>query len=270
MAAPPEVSSPVPTPGEVFRRAVDEGDRRLSMSMLGLVATGFNAGLTIVVGIVAFGVLHALAEPRLGAELARVAGAAGFGIGLVCLTTSRSELFTENFFDPVAAVVSGKERSAALTGLLRLWSVVLVFNLLGGAVLVLVISIEGVLPPGTDAALAASAEEILARTSTAAFANAVVGGILVTLLSFLLQATNGVLSRIVVSYVVGFVLAVGSFAHVVVTFQHLVAGSLAGGEIGAADVLIHTSLAVAGNLVGGLAFVTLSHIAQARGEGAEG
>ena len=255
-----------PGPSEIFRRAVDEGDRRLSMSLLGLVSTGFNAGLTIVLGIVALGVLHALVEPRLGPELARVAGAAGFAIGLVCLTTSRSELFTENFFDPVAAAVSRPDRRAAVAQLLRLWSVVLGLNLVGGAVLVLVVSIDGVLPAGAEEALARTAEHSLAKSTTAALANAVVGGVLVTLLSFLLQASNDVLSRMVVSFLVGFLLAVGPFAHVVVTFQHLLAGSLAGADIPTVEILTETAIAVVGNLVGGLVFVTLTHVEQARGE----
>src|SRR5687768_17604373 len=91
-----------PTPADVYRRAVEEGDRRLSASTLELVATGFNAGFTIVFGIAALGIVHALLEARLGPEVAKLGGALAFASGLVALVVSRSELFTENFFDPVA------------------------------------------------------------------------------------------------------------------------------------------------------------------------
>ena len=261
----PDLPSPAPTPDQIYRRAVKEGQRRLDMSMLDLVTTGFNAGFTIVLGVAALGAVTALTEPTVGPELAKVAGAAAFAIGLVFLTTSRSELFTENFFDPVATAFD--RRGASMIGrLLRLWFVVLAMNLVGGALLVLILSIDGVLPAGAEEALRHVAEEIEAKSTLAAFANALVGGALVTLLSFLLQAVDRVISRIVLSFLVGFVLAVAPFAHVVVTFQHLLAGLLAGAHLPAGTLATETLVAIAGNMVGGLAFVTLSHIAQARSE----
>lgn len=135
--------------------------------------------------------------------------------------------------------------------LLRLWAVVLVLNLIGGAILVLILSIDGVLPPGAGRALRTVAEEIAAKDVPAAFANALVGGALVTLLSFLLQAVDQVLSRMVVAYLIGFLLAVGPFAHVVVTAQHLLFGALVGAHIGVGAMAVETAIAIVGNLVGG-------------------
>lgn len=99
----------------------------------------------------------------------------------------------------------------------------------------------------------------------AGFASATVGGALVTLLSFLLQGVNSVRSRITIAYIVGFLLALGPFDHVIVTALHVVLGVLFGAEVGyrtLAEVLVVTT---AGNLVGGLGLVTLTHIAQAVG-----
>ena len=255
-----------PTPTEIYRRAIDEGDRRLSATGLELLASGFNAGFTIVFGIAALAVVHALVEPALGPEAARLAGALAFGIGLVFLVVSRSELFTENFFDPVATAFE-RGGSGVVLKLLRLWMGVLVLNLVGGAILAVILSVDGVLPPGSERALRTVAEEIVAKETTAAFANAVVGGALVTLLSFLLQAVDRVLSRMVVAYLIGFLLAVGPFAHVVVTVHHLLLGALAKAPVGFDQIAAETAIAIIGNLIGGLGFVTLTHIAQARGEG---
>ncbi|MEA5406469.1 hypothetical protein VB773_01975 [Haloarculaceae archaeon H-GB2-1] len=49
------------------------------------------------------------------------------------------------------------------------------------------------------------------------FASAIAGGTLVSLLSFLLVGLNRVGSRFSLAYVVGFLLALGPFDHVVVT-----------------------------------------------------
>ena len=78
-----------PDPDEIYARAKAEGRRRLAMAPLDQIATGFIAGVTIVFGIVALGVTTALAEPLLGPEAAKLAGALAFGIGLVFLIVGR-------------------------------------------------------------------------------------------------------------------------------------------------------------------------------------
>lgn len=72
-----------PSPNEIFQRATQEGRRRLEMPLLEQVSTGFIAGVTIVFGIVALGVVEGLLKPDIGHGLAAVGGALAFAIGLV-------------------------------------------------------------------------------------------------------------------------------------------------------------------------------------------
>ena len=252
-----------PNPSEIFQRAVKEGERRLDQSFLELIATGFIAGFTIVFGIVALGIVHALVEPRFG-EVARIAGALAFGVGVVFLVVGRAELFNENFFDPAAKAVD-QSGSWMIQSLLRLWIVTFALNLVGGVLFALVFSIDGVLPSGSTGALSVIAEEIVHRGAFAVFASAIVGGALVSLLSFLLQSVDTVRSRITVTYVVGFLLALGPFDHVIVTALHVFFGILFGAAVGYGALAETIAVATAGNLVGGLGLVTLTHIAQAVG-----
>lgn len=255
--------SVAPDPSDIFQRAVREGERRLDQELLELVSTAFIAGFTIVFGIIALGVTHALTEPALG-EGARVAGALAFGVGLVFLVVGRAELFNENFFDPAATAFERREKGI-LSRLGRLWGITFVFNLVGGALFALVFSVHGVLPEGTRSVLTTIAEEVAARGAWASLMSAVVGGALVALLSFLLQAVNGVGSRIALAFMVGFLLAVGPFDHVVVTALHLFLGILFGAHMGWGSLAAIMGIATAGNLIGGLGLVTLSHVAQAEG-----
>ena len=252
-----------PSPSAIFDRAVKEGERRLDQSLLELVSTGFIAGFTVVFGIVALGIMHAVVEPGLG-EIAQLAGALAFGIGIVFLIVGRAELFAENFFDPTATAYKRRE-SKLLFRTFRLWGVTLVFNLVGGALFALVLSVHGVLPPGTESALSSVAEEIAARRPWAGFVSAIVGGSLVSLLSFLLQAVNSVRSRITLAFLVGFLLAIGPFDHVVVTALHLFFGILFEAPIGFGTLFKIMAIVTAGNLVGGVGLVALSHVAQAKG-----
>ncbi|ELZ16425.1 formate/nitrite transporter [Haloterrigena salina JCM 13891] len=252
-----------PDPREIFERATEEGERRLDQSWLELVSTSFIAGFTIVFGIVALGVVDALVEPQFGA-VAHIAGALAFGVGVVFLVVGRTELFNENFFDPTAKAAD-QDGSWLLVPLGRLWTVTFVFNLAGGFLFALVFAVDGVLPEGTAHVLGRTAEEIVHRPTAAIFASAIVGGALVSLLSYLLEAVNTVGSRITLAYVVGFLLALGPFDHVIVTAIHVFFGMLFDPVIGYWILLETITVATAGNLVGGLGLVTFTHIVQIRG-----
>lgn len=252
-----------PPPSEIFRRAVDEGERRLDQSRVELVSTSFIAGFTIVFGIVAQGIAHASVEPQFG-EVARIAGALAFGLGLVFLVVGRAELFNENFFDPTAAIAE-RRHTAMLPSLFRLWVLTFVFNIAGGVIFVLVLSVEGALPPGTAESLIGTAEEMARREPVPRFASAIAGGTLVSLLSFLLVAVNSVGSRIVLAYLVGFLLALGPLDHVIVTVLHVFFGVLSGAHVSPGTLAAIAFIATVGNLVGGIGLVTTTHVAQAMG-----
>jgi formate/nitrite transporter FocA (FNT family) len=256
MSAPPD-------PSEIFHRAVDEGERRLDQSLLELASTSFIAGFTVVFGIVALGIVEGALVSQFGAA-AMVGGSLAFGVGLVFLVVGRAELFNENFFDPVATAV---ERSDSwLVGpLVRLWVVTFAFNLVGGGLLVAVLSVEGAIPPSAEHVLVRTSEEIVHRAPSAAFVKAITGGALVAVLSFMLAAADGVGSRIWLTYSVGVLLTLGPFDHVIVTMLHILFGALLGTEIGLGGLAETTAIVTAGNLVGGLGLVTLSHVAQVKG-----
>ena len=67
------------------------------------------------------------------------------------------------------------------------------------------------------------------------------------------------------AYVVGFLLAVGPFDHVIVTAVHLFFGILFGAPIGFGTLGVVMAIVLAGNLVGGIGLVTFSHLAQVKG-----
>ncbi len=253
-----------PSPEEIYASAEKEGRRRLLMPPLEQLSTGFIAGVTIVFGIVSLGVTQALAEPVLGADLAKVLGALAFGIGLVFLVVGRAELFTENFFDPVAAALDDRG-SSPWTRLARLWLVILTFNMLGAMVLAAVMTVDGALPAAAHEALVKVAEEIAGKSPSATLARAVLAGALLTLLSYLLHGVTSVTGRILVSYMVGFLVAVGPFDHVVVSAVHLLFGVWLGGPVGYGDVGRNMALSALGNLAGGILLMTLTHTAQIKG-----
>ncbi len=253
-----------PRPDEIYARTAEEGEHRLTSTNVQLVSRSFIAGFNIVFGIIALAVVYSLASESFGRGAGELAGGVAFGIGLVLLVVGRSELFTENFLDPVTAAIE-RGRNAWLL-LVRLWVVTLVVNLIGGAVFVLLITTEGAMPRGSPEPLVTVAEEIVGKDSLAAFMNAIAAGGILTLMTWLLQAVESVGSRIVIAWITGAFVALGPFNHVVVTELHLLFGMRYDAAVGWSDLLATLLLATAGNLVCGLVFITVTLVGQAKSQ----
>lgn len=251
-------------PADIFKKAAGEGERRLQQSLMALLATGFIAGFTIIFGSAAQALVHSAAQPHFGG-FASVLGALGFGLGVVFLILGRAELFSENFFDPIATAFEQKERHMVWR-LARLWVLTFVLNIIGGTILILVFSVEGALHSEARNSIISMASELAHRNPGATFARSIVGGALVALLSFLIIAAETSGARAMAAYAVGVLLALGPFEHVVVSLLHMTFGLLIGADLNALHLAKVGTISLVGNLIGGIGLVTLSHAAQALGE----
>ncbi|CAN5460265.1 hypothetical protein BH10ACT11_BH10ACT11_02360 [soil metagenome] len=251
-------------PREIWEQTVDEGERRLQRDPKGLAATVLVGGLDVMLGLTAVTVVTGAMLTVTNADLAHVVGSLFFGIALVLVTIGRSELFTENFLVPVGAVFSGRGSAAALV---RMWSITLVFNLVGLTLLSAVLAINGVLPAGADTAVGDLAQTFADRDLLSAFASALVGGLVMTLLTWLALAATADGARIALAMLIGFLLLAPSLNHAVVGFGEVVLALFSGtSHLGAWDFAWHEAVAILGNLAGGFAFVTATRLVQVKGE----
>ncbi len=144
----------------------------------------------------ALGLTDAFVEPQLGPGIASLAGALAFAICVVFLVVGPSKFFTENFFDPVAATM-GAQGPRPWLRLIRLWMSILA--LVGGALMVSLLSVDGALPAGSAEALSSIAEDVGTKGWQGILVRAVLAGALITLLSYLLNGVDSVGARIAVS-----------------------------------------------------------------------
>lgn len=240
-------------PVEAFRRSIEDGVRRLERPPLGLAATGMVGGLDVGLGVLALLVVDARVDQPL-------LGAAAFGIGFIALTLASSELFTENFLVPVAAVVA---KDAPVWALGRLWIGTCAFNLLGGwiATGLILVALPDVAPTAREVA----AHSIDLGIGTRSFASAVIAGGALTLMTWMERSTASVPGKVVAAWAVGFLVAAGPLQHSVVLSLEAFAALHAGASFGYLDWLGTFGWAVLGNMAGGLGLVTLMRLAQVGG-----
>jgi formate/nitrite transporter FocA (FNT family) len=255
-----------PEPHEIFERTRDEGRRRLERSRLELITTSLVAGFDVLFGVIALITISAALTPRFGPEVGHAAGALGFGIAFIFITVGRSELFTENFLVPVTALRAG---SISKVKLAQLWLISPVFNIIGGSLLIVIVGVHGVLPHGSAESITRIAKDVDANSALTAFCSAIIGGALITVMTWLVEGVGTIGGRIVCAWIAGVLLTLGSFNHVIVVTLELIFGLRVGADIGVLDVAQNFVVAAAGNMVGGMLFVTLTRTGQAIGSSDE-
>ncbi len=235
-----------------YEEAVEEGHQRLTRSWSRLVATGVVGGIDVGIGVFAL----LFVQHETGSVL--LAGLA-FGIGFIALSLANSELFTEDFLVPVAALVGGR---AAPVQLLRLWVFTLIANLAGGWVLMALVVVGA--PQLRSTALELGQRYVDLGLSARALALAVLGGAVITLLTWMeRQAPQGV--KLVAAVATAFLLSAGELNHAIVGSLEMFAALVAGAPFGYLDWLSVLAWASLGNLLGGVGLVTVLRLIQVGG-----
>lgn len=234
---------------ETFQRTVADGEYRLSRSWRNLLATGLMGGINVGLGILAF----LLVKAETGSVLL---GALAFGIGFIALFLAQSELFTENFLVPVAAVTA---RRGTVGQLLRLWFGTVSTNLAAGWLMMGLILVGH---PDLEATAVEAGSKYASLSAGRSLALAVLGGIVITLMTGMERATESMPAKLVVALSSGFLLVAGTLSHTVVASLLMFAALHAGAPFGYADWLEVAGVVTAGNLIGGLGLVTVLRLVQ--------
>jgi len=254
---------------EVVEDASIIGQKRLDRPVAGDAMTGLIGGMAICFGAIAM----VLAAAAVGGGLDHsstglLAGSLAYPIGFVILLVGKSELFTENFLLPVTSVL---ERRGTVRQLGALWTVSLATNLIGVLIFAALVSRGDVLAAEPAAEMIAVAEKIVAYDLTTTFIKGLFAGWLMTILTWLLLAGEGLGARLVIIWLIGFLLVIGQFSHVIISAAEIFTAMFLG-----ADISVGTWLRVVfvptlvGNVLGGVVFVTILQYIQASVEVPDG
>jgi formate/nitrite transporter FocA (FNT family) len=229
---------------ESFDEVVTDGTERLYRAVRTVLITGFFGGLEVGLGVMAMlAVVHETGNHLLGGL--------AFSIGLIAIYLAHSELFTEDFLMPIAAVV---ERKGSVLQLAKLWVGTLLANLVGGWVIMWLITRSF---PEWNETLAESARHFVnAPLSLQSICLAVLGGAVMTLLTRMQQGTSSDPAKIAATIGAAFLLAGLQLFHSVLDSLLIFGGIQVGGGVTIVGWLSWFWYTVAFNVVGGIVLVT--------------
>ncbi len=240
---------------QILQHEIVEGADALDRPLGALFLSGLSAGLDVGFSVLLMGVVWTMADGVLNEPTTRLLVAAMYAVGFIFVVLGRSELFTEQTTLAVLPVLNGRGSMPALA---RLWAVVYVANLIGGAcfawLAVTIAPALGIIRPRVFGEIARVLTE---HPGWVIFASAVFAGWLMGLLSWLVAAARDTISQIVIVAIIATVIGLCRLHHVVVGSVEVLAGAFAGQGIGSSDFgrfLVWTTL---GNAVGGTVFVAV-------------
>ncbi len=231
-----------------------DGERELRRPPIALAWSGLAAGLAMGFTLLTTGFLAASLP---NAPWAHLIVSLGYPVGFVVVIMGRQQLFTENTLSPVLVVLYHRD-IRTLLGMLRLWAIVLVSNLVGAAVFAWVLAHSG----AVDQTVQAAFRDLSMTTISGGFGELVMRGIyagwLIALVLWLLPAAESAQLAIIflLTYLVGMFGLPHSIAGSVDALYLVSTGVLPLGAFFASFLLP----VLIGNVVGGVGLVAaLAH-----------
>jgi formate/nitrite transporter FocA (FNT family) len=249
--------------GEVIYRAIrSDGDHALGMTSAELTWSGLAAGLSMGFSLAAEGVLRAhLPDAPWRPLVAKL----GYTTGFLIVMLGRQQLFTEQTLTAMLSLFSVDRREGTIGNVARLWTIVLIANLVGTALFAAAAAWLPVFTPEVRDAFARIGHEALNPGFTANLVRAIYAGFLIATMVWLLPGSGE--SRIWIVIIIAWVVGIASLAHVIAGSSETLYVVFIG-ERAFTDYLINFLVpSVVGNSIGGVALVAaLAHAQHAPAE----
>lgn len=242
---------------QILEQVLENGREELARSTAGLLFSGFAGGISM--GLTGLGV--ALAISYLGdGPIQEFFSFFFYPIGFIVVIIGRAQLFTENTLFPV--VLALDERGHVLKTL-RLWAAVFVSNVAGAVFFGWLIMKTGALPHNFADAFAGLGLKAAAGHFTLIFAKAVIGGWLIALVAWMVSASHWTIGQIAVIWMLTFIVGAGHFSHCIASSAEIF-GAVLSGHLQFSNYFQWLLPATLGNIVGGVAIVSLLNYGQVR------
>ncbi len=231
-----------------------DGEKEMERDAMALLWSAIAAGLSMGASLLVKGIFHVKLD---GIPGSYVLESFGYTFGFIIVIMARQQLFTENTVTAVLPVMQNPTwKNGGL--LLRLWSLVLLGNLIGTAIAAWAFEYMPIFDEATRDAFVEIGMEVMKNTPAEMFANAIISGWLVATMVWMFPAAGS--AKIGVIILMTWVIALADTTHIVVGAVEIFY-LVFNGTIPWTDFLWPFAIpTLAGNICGGtFIFALLSH-----------
>src|SRR5689334_19491281 len=171
-----------PSGAVVYHAICKEGEDELHRSTSALAWSGLAAGLSMGFSMVAQGLLRAHLPDTLWRPLV---ASLGYSVGFLIVILGRQQLFTENTLTVILPLLQ-KRDGRTMRNVARLWTTVLLANLVGALAFAFVVARTNAFEPAVEDAFVRIAEEGLRAGFATTLLRGIFAGWLIALMVWLL------------------------------------------------------------------------------------
>ncbi|WP_074874438.1 MULTISPECIES: formate/nitrite transporter family protein [Halolamina] len=250
-----EIAGEQATAPEILGSVIESAQHEMERGTAGLLLSGFSAGLDIGFGPLLMAVVLTVSESGYGDLGTELLLASAYSVGFIFVIIARSELFTEHTTLAVMPVLDKRE---SLGNLGRLWGLIWLSNVLGGAVFVVfVVTLLPDLGVANAEAFVTIAGKMISHGPRWLFVAGILAGWLMGLLAWLITAAKETTSRLLIIWLVTASIGLLHLPHSIAGNVEVLFGVFISTEITVLDYVTFLGFATVGNVVGGGVFVSL-------------
>lgn len=178
-----------------------------------------------------------------------------YPLGFILVVLGRSMLFTEQTSLLSLPVISGRK---TLVDLVSLWGIVILGNLVGGYIISLfIVWIGPALNVISLSGIARLAEHVSHYSLGTVLGSSVLAGWLMALLSWIVTSTQSVSGKILVIYIITFIISLAGLHHSIVGNIEVFTGLIGSNTVSVSEYIFFLVTALTGNAFGGVFFVAI-------------
>ncbi len=250
----------LPRAAIVFETIRREGQGELERTVTALAFSAVSAGLSMGFSLFAMAIFVAYLPDSPWRPLV---ASFGYTVGFLVVVLGRQQLFTENTLTPVLVLLHRFE-AAMFWRVARLWAIVLAGNVVGALAFATLLSHLDVFTPEIHRAFGEVSGHATSGTAFPNFIRAIFAGWLIALMVWLLPAAESAAMFIVL--LVTYIVAAGQLTHVIAGSVEALYAVETGMLPLRAAILGYFLPVLAGNSIGGVAFVALLNFGQVAGD----
>jgi formate/nitrite transporter FocA (FNT family) len=245
------ISAPV-----VHEAIRQDGEEELRRPISAVAWSGLAAGLSMGFSFVAEGLIHSRLPNTPWRPLLT---SLGYPFGFLIVIIGRQQLFTENTLTAIIPLLA-RRNVRTLLFVLRLWSVVLVSNLVGAHLFAWVVGNTPILHPEVRESLRVLATEAAAVSFWTAVLRGVFAGWLIAMVVWMLAAVDS--GRIAIIVILTYVVGLAGLTHIIAGSVEVLFLVMVGARSWFAYLGSYMLPTLIGNIIGGVALVSALNHAQ--------